>query len=59
MLRGKGQGSFQPVPADEMGLTIEGQIRDMKFLRRAGGERLVAVARNNAHLMLVKPLRLR
>ena len=59
VLRGKGQGSFLPVPADETGLTIEGQIRDMKFLRRAGGERLVAVARNNAELMILKPLRLK
>ncbi|MGH7711672.1 MAG: VCBS repeat-containing protein [Gemmatimonadaceae bacterium] len=59
VLRGAGSGGFAAAPLEEMGLTIDGQVRDMKFLRHASGERLLAVARNNAELMLLQPLRRR
>lgn len=59
VLRGKGSGAFEAVATGDLGLTIDGQVRDVKFLRHAGGDRLVAVARNDAQLMLLKPLRLR
>lgn len=55
-LRGMGDGRFVSVDLEEMGLTIDGQVRDMKFFRHASGERLVAVARNNAALMILQPL---
>jgi hypothetical protein len=59
VLRGARSVGFAAAALEEMGLTIDGQVREMKFLRHASGERLVAVARNNAELMLLQPLRRR
>lgn len=55
-VRGMGDGRFASVDLEQMGLTIDGQVRDMKFFRHASGERLIAVARNNAALMILQPL---
>ncbi|MEO8577820.1 MAG: VCBS repeat-containing protein, partial [Gemmatimonadales bacterium] len=56
LLRGDGNGQFHAVGSEETALRIDGQARDMKWLRRAGGERLIAIARNNDRLQLLKPL---
>jgi hypothetical protein len=37
-------------------LVIEGEVRHMKLLRTAGGERLIVVARNNDKLQIIRPL---
>ena len=54
LLRGAGDGGFEAVDMAESGLAIEGQVRDVKPLRHAGGT-LVAVARNDDTLLLLRP----
>ncbi len=56
LLRGAGNGRFVPVGMDESKLSIEGQVRGMGMLRRAGGDRLVVVARNDDTLLFLRPL---
>jgi hypothetical protein len=55
LLRGDGRGDFEPVDIEESNLVIEGQVRDMKLLRYARGP-LIAVARNNEKLQILRPL---
>jgi hypothetical protein len=57
LLRGDGSGGFASVELEESGLEIEGQVRDMKWLRQANGGRAVVVARNNSALAVLRPLR--
>ena len=47
-------GTGRCVPADpgQSGMTVDGEVRAMAIVRRAGGGRLLAVARNNASLQL-------
>jgi hypothetical protein len=56
LLRGGGNGRFVPVETDESNLVIEGQVRNMGLLRRAGGDRLIVVARNDDKLAFFRPL---
>lgn len=57
MLRGAGQGRrFVPVDMQESGLVIEGQVRDIKAVRRAGGGWWIVAARNNDRLQFLRPL---
>jgi hypothetical protein len=56
LLRGRIDGGFDPVDMEASGLVIEGQVRDLKTLRRAGGGRLIVVARNNGRLQVLRPL---
>ncbi|HEY8165676.1 MAG TPA: VCBS repeat-containing protein, partial [Gemmatimonadaceae bacterium] len=55
LLRGDGSGRFSSVDSEKSGLWIDGQVRDMKWLRRADGERVIAVARNNDSLQILRP----
>jgi hypothetical protein len=57
LLRGTGDGRFESIDLEASGLLIEGQVRDMKPLRRAGGGRLIAVAKNDDTLQVLRPLR--
>lgn len=57
LLRGRGDASFVPVDLAESGVAIEGQVRDLKPMRHAGGGWLIAVARNGDRLQLLRPLR--
>lgn len=57
LLRGDGKGGFTSVDMEASNLVIEGEVRDMKLLRSAGGERLMVVARNNDKLQIIRPLR--
>ncbi|MGH2829577.1 MAG: VCBS repeat-containing protein [Actinomycetota bacterium] len=59
LLHGDGAGRFESVDLEESNLVIEGQVRDMKLLRRAGGDRLIVVARNDDKLQILRPLRYR
>lgn len=54
LLRGAGDGSFEAVDMDESGVLIEGQVRRMKPLRDARGNRLIVVARNNDKPAIVR-----
>jgi len=56
LLRGAGNGRFVPVGMEESRLRIEGQVRGMGTLRRAGGDRLIVVARNDDKLVFLRPL---
>jgi hypothetical protein len=57
LLRGDGAGRFEAVDMQASNLVIEGQVREVKPLRRAGGGRLIVVARNNDTLRILQPLR--
>jgi len=54
MMRGSGDGRLTPVDIEQSNLVIEGQVRDMKELRGPAGERLIAVARNNDKLVILR-----
>jgi len=54
MLRGDGQGNFSAVDMAQSGLVIDGQVRDMKLVRGANGVPLIAVARNNDQLRMIR-----
>jgi enediyne biosynthesis protein E4 len=54
MLKGGGTGAFTAVDPLRSGISIDGQVRDMKVLRGANGTRLIAVARNNAPLLILR-----
>ena len=54
VLRGDGVGGFTPVDLEASGLVIEGEARGLAWLRRADGERLVLVARNNDQLQAIR-----
>ena len=51
-LRGDGRGGFTTVDMEQSGLAIDGQVRHMALLKRANGDRLIVVARNNDRLQL-------
>ena len=53
LLHGAGDGRF--TSTDRSNLGIEGEVRDMKLVRHAGGGSLIAVARNNATLLILRP----
>jgi hypothetical protein len=55
LLTGSGDGHFAPVDLERDHLVIEGQVRHLAWLRRAGGGRLIVVARNNDRLDLLRP----
>jgi hypothetical protein len=55
LLRGDGSGRFTAVDSEKSGIWIEGQVRDMKSLRRADGKRVIVVARNNDSLQILRP----
>jgi hypothetical protein len=57
LLRGDGSGRFTSVELEESGLEIEGQVRDMKWLRHARSGRVIVVAKNNDRLQVLRPLR--
>jgi hypothetical protein len=54
MLRGDGTGALASVDMQSSGLAIEGEVRHMKLLRRANGETLVLVARNNSTVQVLR-----
>ena len=59
LLRGTGDGRFAAVDMEKSRLAIDGQVRHMELLRRAGGGRLIVVARNDAKVQILRPLHAR
>src|ERR1043166_5533128 len=57
LLRGDGRGRFTAVDLEADNLVIEGQARHLGLLRRANGDRLIVVARNDdrVQLLLIPP----
>ena len=54
MLRGIGDGHFEPVDLTTSGLVLEGQVRHIKAVRRAMGGVSIVVARNNDKLQIFR-----
>jgi hypothetical protein len=54
VLRGRGDGQFEPVDMEKSGVEIEGEVRRIRSLRGANGERLIVVARNNDKLEILR-----
>jgi enediyne biosynthesis protein E4 len=54
LLRGTGDGRFTPVEMEPSGIRIDGEVRDMKELRGARGERLIVVARNDGRVLVLR-----
>src|SRR5882762_2800727 len=52
-LHGDGRGGFNAVDMEQSGLAIDGQVRHMAFLKRANGDGLIVVAKNNDRLQLI------
>jgi hypothetical protein len=53
LLRGDGAGRFQSVDMEASNLVLDGQVRDLKLLRRSDGARLIVAARNDARLQIL------
>ncbi len=56
-LRGRGDGTFEALTPYQSGLYVEGAVRNLEYLRRADGTRVLLAARNNAPLQIVMPTR--
>ncbi|MEP6737893.1 MAG: VCBS repeat-containing protein [Chryseolinea sp.] len=56
IMEGNGKGMFTSKDNNETGLTLEGEIRDIKTIR-LGGQLLYLVARNNGPLQIFKAVR--
>jgi hypothetical protein len=56
LLNGTGAGDFTAVDLARSGLVIDGQVRHMVWLRRANGDRVIVVARNDDGLLVLRPL---
>jgi hypothetical protein len=54
LLRGKGDGRFEPVSLEESGVVIDGQVRRIRSLRGAKGQRLIVIARNNDKVEILR-----
>jgi hypothetical protein len=54
LLHGDGRGGFAAVDMERSGLAIDGQVRRMAVLKRANGERVILVARNNDRLQVIR-----
>jgi hypothetical protein len=54
LLRGRGNGQFEAVDMEKSGVEIDGQVRRIKALRGANGQRLIVVARNNDKLEILR-----
>jgi len=50
VLKGDGKGNFEPILSRKSGLTIFGQVRDIKQIKLANGKNLIVVTRNNNRL---------
>lgn len=54
VLKGDGHGKFAYVPASESGITISGEVRDVKLLRMNGKSQAILVGRNNNSALIFK-----
>jgi hypothetical protein len=55
LLRGSGDAGFAPVEMARSNLVIEGQVRAIKPFRSALGGEMIAIARNNEALLILRP----
>jgi hypothetical protein len=57
LLAGGGNGAFTPLLMEESGVAITGQVRALEVLRGPNGRQLIAIARNNDRLQILRPNR--
>jgi len=57
LLRATGNGRFEAVDMERSGVAIDGQVRHLRWLRRADGSRVIIAARNNDRLQVLRPPR--
>ena len=55
LLRGDGAGHFTAVDMEQSGVAIAGEVRRMRALRAANGDRLIVVARNDTPVEVLRP----
>lgn len=53
MLAGDGKGGFRPVPLQESGFFVPGDVRNMQALRMAGGETAILVVKNDDEVQML------
>ena len=54
LMEGKGNGQFRALQPFESGIHIEGEIREIVKLNKAGGESVFLIARNNEQLIFLQ-----
>jgi hypothetical protein len=54
LLLGDGQGTFASVSLQKSGFVVTGEVREIKSLRAASGEKLIMVARNNDTVVIFR-----
>ena len=55
LLGGDGAGGFTSIGLESSGLEMQGQVRDLKWLRRPRGGPVILVARNNDRVLVLRP----
>jgi hypothetical protein len=54
LLKGDGKGGFVPLSARQSGLSLDGDIRDLKTLREKDGAKLILVAVNDSTMRILR-----
>ena len=54
LMRGDGKGHFAAVDMQASGIDIDGEVRRMRPLRAANGDRLIVVARNDTTVVVLR-----
>ncbi|MDR8394187.1 VCBS repeat-containing protein [Aliifodinibius sp. S!AR15-10] len=54
LLKGDGQGGFNPVSSNKSGVFVKGQIRNIKKLKQADGRNSYLMARNNDEIVFYR-----
>ena len=52
LLEGNGNGNFAPLPNNESGLYIDGEVRDMAQIRLSSGKEILIFTLNNDSLQI-------
>ncbi|MEX2600251.1 MAG: VCBS repeat-containing protein [Balneolaceae bacterium] len=53
LLKGDGQGGFNPVSSNKSGIFVKGQIRDIKKIKRPEGRDIYLIARNSDKIVFI------
>jgi len=54
LLKGNGNGDFQPVRSKQSGVSIKGEVRDMQILNSKSKNPLLLIAKNNTYPLLLR-----
>ena len=50
LLKGKGDGNFEPIGVNESGFFVPGDVKDIGMIKQANGSKVILVANNNGPL---------